>query len=366
MTARPARSPAQSAHPFATRLHLARAALLWEAFWPACWPALAVLAVFLVLALLDLLPLLPGLVHAAILLAFGAGFLLAVGVAFREVVVPGATAARRRIERASGLFHRPLQALADRPSTLLDPQATQLWDAHRRRMQALLRRLRIGPPIAGLAARDPWGLRAVLTILLLIAAIDAGSDWRDRLIRAATPSVEGGTPAIAASLDIWVTPPEYTGLPPQFLRPENRQTIAVPTGSMLLAQVHGGGSVPRLAIDGSSRDFATADKQDYQAQATLSAGKRIEVVAGGDPARQLADPDNPGSPARRDFRQAAGSNGAAGSADRLSGVGRLWGGTGQSRDPAPLWEQARRQDRARAAPARAASQAGAGRQPITI
>ena len=281
MTARPARAPTGSAPMLATRLRLAGAALLWERLWPVCWPALAVLALFLILVLFDLLPLLPGLVHAAILLAFGAGFLLALGIAFRGIVLPDATAARRRIERASGLLHRPLQALVDGPGMPLDPQATQLWDAHQLRMRALVRRLRIGTPAAGLAARDPWGLRAVLALLLLIGAVDAGDDWRDRLLRAVTPDLTDGSSAIAASLDIWVTPPDYTGLPPQFLRPENRQTIAVPIGSTLLAQVHGGGSVPRLSIDRSAHDFATTDKQDFQAKATLTAGKRIEIAQGG-------------------------------------------------------------------------------------
>jgi uncharacterized protein (TIGR02302 family) len=100
-------------------------------------------------------------------------------------------------------------------------------------------------------------------------------------VRALTPSVEGGTPAIAASLDIWVTPPDYTGLPPRFLRPGAGQTIPVPTGSTLLAQVHGGGAVPRLAIDGKARDFDAVDKQDFRAQAILKAGKRIEVLQAG-------------------------------------------------------------------------------------
>jgi hypothetical protein len=34
--------------------------------------------------------------------------------------LPDNLAARRRIERSSGLAHRPLQALSDRPSTPLD------------------------------------------------------------------------------------------------------------------------------------------------------------------------------------------------------------------------------------------------------
>ena len=266
---------------FARRLSLARAALLWERVWPACWPALAIVCLFLVLALFDLLPLLPGLVHAAVLLGFGAAFLLAVAAALRGVAVPGIAAARRRVERASRLSHRPLQALADRPSVPLDAEAAQLWDAHQRQMRAVAKRLRIGAPVAGFAARDPWGVRALLALLLLLGAVDAGGDWRDRLARAVTPSLDAGPPAVAASLDIWLTPPEYTGLPPQFLRPENRGTIPVPTGSKLLAQVHGGGAAPQLALDRRTRDFAAIDKEDFRAEAILTAGRRIAVSQAG-------------------------------------------------------------------------------------
>ena len=134
---------------------LARAALMWERVWPACWPALGVLGVFLVLGLFDLLPDLPGLLHAAILLGLGAAFVITLAATFRRIIVPDRFAARRRIERASGLQHRPLQTLADRPS---GPrlQAARLWQAHLRRTEAATRRLRIGLPSAGLAARDPW------------------------------------------------------------------------------------------------------------------------------------------------------------------------------------------------------------------
>jgi uncharacterized protein (TIGR02302 family) len=263
------------------RLRLARAALIWERVWPSCWPAVAVLAAFLILAFFGLLPHLPGLAHGAVLLVFGAGFLLALAAAFRGLSVPDGGAARRRIERASGLTHRPLQALSDRPSAPLDPQAAGLWEAHRRRMAAASRHLRVGFPAAGFAARDPWGIRAVLAILLLLAVVDAGGGWRERLLRAVTPSLDGGAPAIAASLDIWVTPPDYTGLAPQFLRAENSATIHIPTGSILLAQVHGGYGAPRLEIDGKTSDFDAIDKQDFRARATLKAGKRIAVTQAG-------------------------------------------------------------------------------------
>jgi uncharacterized protein (TIGR02302 family) len=268
--------------PFAMRLWLARAALLWERAWPGCWPALAILGVFLILTLFRIPPLLPGLAHGAVLLAFGAAFLVALARGLHGIAPPDGVAARRRIERASGIEHRPLQALADQPSAPLDPLSEGLWQAHRQRMAAAARRLRVGLPAASLATRDPWGLRAVLAILLLLAFVDAGGDWRERLMRGLTPSLDtGGAPVIAASLDIWVTPPEYTGLPPQFLRPENRQTIRIPVGSTLLAQVHGGGAAPELVIDGKSSDFDKIDSQDFRAQAKLKSGRRIEVSQAG-------------------------------------------------------------------------------------
>ena len=88
--------------PFLMRLRLARAALLWERVWPASWPVLAVLGSFLVLALFDLLSRLQGVLHAALLLGFGAALVIAVAAASRRFALPDRLAACRRIERASG------------------------------------------------------------------------------------------------------------------------------------------------------------------------------------------------------------------------------------------------------------------------
>src|SRR4029077_17515798 len=107
-------------------------------------------------------------------------------------------------------------------------------------------RLRVGWPISALARRDPWGLRSVLAILLLLGAIDAGADWTDRAPGAFMPALDGGSTGIAASFDLWLTPPEYTGMAPQFLRTGDSERVQVASGSTLLTQVHGGNAVPRL------------------------------------------------------------------------------------------------------------------------
>ncbi|MGC2413233.1 MAG: TIGR02302 family protein, partial [Stellaceae bacterium] len=135
--------------------------------------------------------------------------------------------------------------------------------------------------VSDLARRDPWGVRSVLAILLLLGAIDAGADWRDRVTHAFTPAFDGGAGGIAVSFDLWLTPPEYTGLAPQFLRAGDSERVEVAAGSALLAQVHGGGAVPRLTIDGDARDFAAIDKANFRVEATLTGGNLLTLDQGG-------------------------------------------------------------------------------------
>ena len=126
------------------RLRLSRAALAWERLWPTLWPLVCVAGIFVVTALFDLLSLLPGIGHAAVLGGFALAFAGATIWGLRTLVWPDTLAARRRIELNSGLAHRPLAALADRPSVPLDNASAMLWEAHRRRMAAALRQLRVG------------------------------------------------------------------------------------------------------------------------------------------------------------------------------------------------------------------------------
>ncbi len=268
----------------APRLWLAAAALVWERLWPALVPAVAVVALFLVLALFDLPEQLPGWLHLAVLTIFAGAFL---GFAFdglRRFRLPSLTGARRRIERESGLAHRPLAALEDRlAGGADDPETLALWQAHRARMAQAARSLRIGWPKAGFTRRDPWALRALLVLLLVLGAIDAGGDWAVRLGRSLSPHIAGGAPGAAASLDIWLTPPDYTGLPPLLLPAGvNTTPISAPTGSVLLAQVHGDGPVPRLVRGIRETDFDRIDDANFKAQATLTKSGQLAVRHGAD------------------------------------------------------------------------------------
>lgn len=268
----------------AARLGLARAALFWERVWPAHGLTLAILGLYIAAALFDLPSMVPGWVHASGLLLTTAVVAWALWQALRGLRVPDEAAARRRLETASGLAHRPLAVMADRlVGGASDPVAAALWQAHRDRMARQVRRLRIGLPAAGFLNHDPYGLRVLLALALLFGIIDARGDATDRILRSLEPRLSF-TPSAGqgVSLDIWVTPPDYTGLPPRFLRRDAAaEPIAIPTGSTVLAQVQGGRDVPRLEIDGKPTDFARIDAKNFKGSATLTTGHELTVTQDG-------------------------------------------------------------------------------------
>jgi hypothetical protein len=254
----------------------ARLALGWERLWPALWPPLGVLGAYLVLALLGLPLLLPSWARPLLGLAFLAALVLAAWRGFRRLSVPGRDDADRRLEAASGLAHRPLAALADRPAGQ-DPMALALWEAHRRRAAASIRQLRVGLPRPGLARRDPIALRAGLGLALLAALVIAGPEAPERLRRALVPSFGIAAAAPALRLEAWVTPPSYTGAAPIFLDPAGG-SLTVPQGSRLQVALSGGtGGAPDLQIGNAATPFRALDARSWTAEATLDHGARMLI-----------------------------------------------------------------------------------------
>jgi uncharacterized protein (TIGR02302 family) len=283
-------------------LALARAVVLWERLWPALWPAAGVAAGFLAVAWLDLLPLLPVWLHGAALATFAAafGFLLHRGLRrFRAV---DRDAARHRLERDSGLAHRPLTALEDRLAGGADDKAARaLWHAHLLRAAAAARRLHLSLPSPGLARHDPWALRAAAALVFAIGLVAGWGEMGARLQRALIPPL-GAAAAPHLALDIWITPPAYTRRAPVFLKrvagDETRGTgegadepVVVPAGSAILAQASGLRRAPRLRVGDQVSEFtalagpATAGPEHggtFRAEAIIEQGDRLAVELGGD------------------------------------------------------------------------------------
>lgn len=263
-------------HGLLRRLRLAGLVLAWEGLWRHLWPIPALCALFAALALLDLLPLLPFWLHILVLAAFP----LSIGACLlrlRHYRRPDMRRRAARLERDSGLAHQPVQRMMDDLAAgRSDPVARALWNENRRRLSGLLARLTLRWPSPGLARQDPWGLRFAALLLL---AIGLAVGWRDaggRFTRALQPALTG-TPA--ATLQVWLTPPAFTGQAPQPLNPGTPATPQ-PAGTTLFALVQGGDGPVHLIMDGEDHPFQSNGGDTQSLDLALAGSGHLDVRQG--------------------------------------------------------------------------------------
>ena len=85
----------------------ARLILLFERLWPALWPAIGIAGLYLCLALFGVVEALPPAAHLALLGAAGIAVLVLLVRGLSCLRLPDTAAADRRLERETGLVHRP-------------------------------------------------------------------------------------------------------------------------------------------------------------------------------------------------------------------------------------------------------------------
>ena len=193
----------------------ARYAILWERLWPPLAALATAAGLFLALSWLGVWLWLPPLGRAAGLIAFGA---LTLWAAFPFVFLrlPGFADALHRLDRVSGLRHRPATTLADRLAVnVQDPYALALWNAHIARSLANANALRAGAPAPRVAGRDPYALRGLVLIGVIATFIAAGGERWHRV--AAAFDWRGVVVPANFRVDAWVAPPAYTARPPIIL-----------------------------------------------------------------------------------------------------------------------------------------------------
>ena len=284
----------RSSHFLFSYIGLTRLSLIWEHLWPALWPATAIAGLFIAAALLNIFALLPLWFHVLILVATLVGFTSVIYRLFTQFPKIQVEQARHRLELDSGLSHRPLASLDDALAAgINDTQSQALWRVHQARMFTQSENLKLKLPKAGLSRRDPLGLRAAVSLILLIGIVAAGADSFSRIEQALSPPLDTATLESAAELTIWITPPAYTQNPPVVLRkggtdkaspdqgrPEMANTqsdldpVRVPMGSEVLAQITGGSDVPILRLGPLSLPFERIETDTYHAETRLKPTER--------------------------------------------------------------------------------------------
>jgi uncharacterized protein (TIGR02302 family) len=276
----PARDPdAVSRLQLAQALQRAKYAIAWERGWPHLARLLTVAGLFLVVSWAGLWLLLPSIGRA---IGVGLFVLLALAalVPMSRFRWPSREEALGRLDRGTGIRHRPATTLTDTLATQ-DPVARALWLAQRERTLAAIKRIRAGLPSPRLPLHDPWALRALVAVLLVATYIAAGSE---RTMRTEAAFDWNGVLSPAnVRVDAWVTPPVYTSKPPIILSAANKEAVGpgsaaangplpVPAGSTLIVRSSGGAL--DVVVSGNLTETAPTE------QAPQGTNEKHFVIAG--------------------------------------------------------------------------------------
>ena len=232
-----------------------------------------------------------------------------------------------RLDRGTGIRHRPATALTDTLATK-DPVALALWQEQRERTLASIKRIRAGLPSPRLPIHDPWALRALVMVMMAATYFAAGDE---RAMRIAAAFDWNGVLAPAnIRVDAWVTPPVYTSKPPIILSAANKDAggpdsgpLPVPAGSTLLVRSSGG--TIDVVVGGGVTEVAPSE------QAPKGTNERHFKIAGDGTAHVRAPAGQPqwkfsgdARPAADHFAgQGSGAPGPRLAADVLQDRGRL-------------------------------------------
>ncbi|MBI2718650.1 MAG: TIGR02302 family protein [Rhizobiales bacterium] len=282
------------------KIRAARLALAFEALWAALlWP-MVLASVALAALFSGLLPSLQAALRLAVLASLALAFLASLGPLLR-LRLPSQIDAMRRIERYSGLPHRPVSGLSDRLADGDDdPQRMAIWLEHKRRQLAGLVGLRAGLPQSRWRDLDAAALR-LPAILLLVASLVLGRGSPSESLAAAVAQAPPASETLA--LDAWLKPPAYTGKPPVMLtspamteKLKDGEPLLIPQNAVLALRLTGAADA-KIAFESLSpsggggaevKDLKPSlrrDKNLFQAEVTLTRPVYIRVSDG---SRELA------------------------------------------------------------------------------
>ncbi len=283
--------PSTSARRLTRLVGFARAADFWERLWRGLIPPLVVIGSFICLSWLGLWLVAPHWLRAGGVAVFAMS-LAASSFGLWRLKPLGRSDALRRIDKASGIGHRPASALEDRLATLgRDPATGALWALHLRRAEAETLRLQAGRPSPRSVELDRYALRAGILIALVASAIVAGPQ---RYARIAAAFDFGSVPASGASyrLDAWIDPPPYTGRAPVLLDLASASVrdaahpmkLAAPVGSTVIIR-SSGSSAAEVETSGP---LLPAPAKPQSPGEKADSAKAMEGPDAGAPSRELA------------------------------------------------------------------------------
>lgn len=239
-------------------------AMSWGALWAeglarSFWPLATIVLAFYAFSAFDGFAFLS---DELVLLVLTASGMLAVGLAIWGVYtfrIPTSDDALARIDNSLAL--RPLESLQDNDAFVKsDPLTQALWERHQDQAAELALNAEVKSPDLRLASRDKFGLRLVAILGALVALMFAPPLSLDRIKQIEIFTDSGTTNAVG--FEVWLSPPDYTGLPTQYINQDMNEIISAPKGSEVIIRYYGESDKAELVEEVSGDDTELVESSE--------------------------------------------------------------------------------------------------------
>lgn len=194
-----------------------------------------------------------------------------------------------RLYQANRIPVNPFRQLKDRPADDLNESQKTLWESGQNYAQHLKDKLHPALPAPKLGREDRYGLRYIAVSLLLLGWLYQGSGHGAELARAFIPEKPGFITARSEVTELWITPPEYTGLAPIYLDQSSEDIMIVPEDSHLTARVGQTWMTPRLITTTSRSSFISGESGGFTIEHPLEINDQTIRIKTGLRTRLRAD-----------------------------------------------------------------------------
>lgn len=237
------------------------------AIWRAFWPCLVLLAVFVIAALAGAFDAAPKQIAAFASVLAAVGLIITGLRGWARYRRPDQSQVVKALDAQSDL--RPISSLEDRP-TRHGAAAISMWAAHQTRLADAIRRLKVPSFWQAWRRADPLFLRFVLPVVLVGLLAFNGAGSIGKLRSAVSPDIGSLFGADGIKVEAWITPPDYSGRAPLFLK-DGQTEIRVPRGSVMTLRAIAP-SAPNLVTRSES------DREVFAMKATPDGAYEIETI----------------------------------------------------------------------------------------
>ena len=260
-------------------LRLTRLGMVAERATRAFWPLWAVIMLAMALIMLGVQDFISPRGAMGVMAVFAAAALFALIYGARMFRRPQAADAVERLDNT--LPGHPITQLNDTQVIgARDPASKAVWNAHLAQMAARVRGAKPAPVDLRVASKDPYALRYVAALALLVALL-FGSVSKVATVGDIATGQGGSALAAGPSWEGWIEPPAYTGKPSLYLNDLPAGDISVPKGARITVRLYGEVGALTLQETVSGTDSATTDAAAISQELTVTQNGALRIEGAG-------------------------------------------------------------------------------------